>query len=193
MHGPWTRSLQALVPADCLSVSVDVTVDGCFGAKEPSYLHYSKAIFVAGGTGLAALLALLRHYQAQRPGCAAHLIFLTPFPEDVHAFADLLSVAVGPMVSLDIFITQVKRREVSAARDGGKRQDHASSPKQVRGRVVTPDYVKLHSSENPLQDETPLQVSLPGPMGKTLYMTCRAWDSGMNLGAEMGVRVLRAS
>lgn len=57
--GPWTSAL--LPKASKSTVRLQLSVDGYFGAKPAHYLNYPNLLFFAGGTGLAALIPLIKH------------------------------------------------------------------------------------------------------------------------------------
>lgn len=65
-------------------------MDGYFGAKPAHYLNYSSLVFFAGGTGLAAIIPLIKHYVNTASG-KIQLIWSVRSMGDVEAFSWFLA------------------------------------------------------------------------------------------------------
>ena len=72
-----------------------MSIDGYFGGSKPAlYLNYPHLVFIAGGTGIAALLPLIKNYVDHSPGRGdgrVDLVWSVRTVDDIHAFAWFIS------------------------------------------------------------------------------------------------------
>jgi NAD(P)H-flavin reductase len=96
--GAWSKNVSQLArksPASKYAVAFEVPMkfDGFFGEHPnslPGWIHHQHVVFVAGGSGMAALRPLISQFVSNNPTSRVTIIWAVKHQDDISAFPELV-------------------------------------------------------------------------------------------------------